>query len=92
MAVQNCIDRTAHIVSDEGFGIPGSTSDLFYLLEENGYLDNNTTEDMVKSMGFRNLAVHEYGKLELKQVFGVMQAETKDLDGFLVSILNELGI
>lgn len=92
MAVQNCIDIAAHIVSEEGFGIPGSTSELFYLLEENGYLDPKTTENMVRSVGFRNLVVHEYGKLELDQVFEVTQEGTKDLDGFLVSILNKLGI
>lgn len=92
MAVQNCIDIAAHIVSEEGFGVPGSTSELFYLLEENGYLDPRTTENMVRSVGFRNLVVHEYGKLELNQVFEVTQKGTKDLDGFLVSILNRLGI
>jgi len=31
MAIQNCIDIAAHIVSDEGFGVPGSTSEIFYL-------------------------------------------------------------
>jgi uncharacterized protein YutE (UPF0331/DUF86 family) len=92
MAVQNCIDIAAHIVSEEGFGVPGSTSELFYLLEENGYLDPKTTETMVRSVGFRNLVVHEYGKLELNQVFEVTQEGTKDLDGFLVTILNKLGI
>ena len=30
MAIQNCIDIAAHIVSDEGFGVPGSTSEIFY--------------------------------------------------------------
>jgi uncharacterized protein YutE (UPF0331/DUF86 family) len=68
MAVQNCIDIAAHIVSEEGFGVPGSTNEMFYLLEENGYLDVELTERMVKSVGFRNLIDHEYGKLELKQV------------------------
>jgi uncharacterized protein YutE (UPF0331/DUF86 family) len=92
MAVQNCIDIAAHIVSEEGFGIPGSTSELFYLLEENGYLDPKTTENMVRSVGFRNLVVHEYGKLELNQVFEVTQEGIQDIDGFLVSILRKLGI
>ena len=25
----------AHIISEEGFGVPGSTNEMFYLLEEN---------------------------------------------------------
>ena len=48
MAVQNCIDIAAHIISDEAYGVPGSTNEMFYLLEENGYLDNEITERMVK--------------------------------------------
>ena len=92
MAVQNCIDIAAHIVSEEGFGVPGSTSEMFYLLEENGYLDTKATENMVKFIGFRNLVVHEYGKLELKTVFKVAQEDIKDLDEFLILIFNRLGL
>ena len=33
LAIQNCIDIAAHIVSDEGLGVPGSTNEMFYLLE-----------------------------------------------------------
>jgi uncharacterized protein YutE (UPF0331/DUF86 family) len=44
ISIQNCIDIAAHIISDEGLGVPGSASEMFYLLEENGYLNNNITE------------------------------------------------
>ncbi len=91
MAVQNCIDIAAHIISEEGFGVPGSTNEMFYLLEENGYLDSELTEKMVKAVGFRNLVVHEYGKIELKQVFEVAQEDIKDLDEYLISIFKKSG-
>jgi len=55
MAIQNCIDMAAHIISEEGLGMPGSTSEMFYLLEENGYLDHAITEKMIKAVGFRNI-------------------------------------
>jgi uncharacterized protein YutE (UPF0331/DUF86 family) len=32
MAVQNCIDIAAHIVSEEGYGVPGSANEMFYML------------------------------------------------------------
>ena len=44
LAVQNCIDIAAHIISDEDLGIPGSTNEMFYMLEENGYLTRDITE------------------------------------------------
>ena len=92
MAIQNCIDIAAHIISEEGFGVPGSTNEMFYLLEENGYLDTDLTEKMVKAVGFRNLIVHEYGKVELKQVFAVAQNNIEDLNEYLRSIFKKLGL
>ena len=92
MAIQNCIDIAAHIISDEGFGVPGSTNEMFYLLEENGYLDNEITEKMVKAVGLRNLVVHEYGKIDLERIFEVTQKDIIDLNEFLKSIFKKLGL
>ena len=92
MAIQNCIDIAAHIVSEEGLGVPGSTNEMFYLLEENEYLNNELTEKMVKAVGFRNLIVHEYGKIDLEQVFEVAQEDIKDLNEYLVLIFQSLDL
>jgi len=43
-AVQNCIDIAAHIISEESFGVSGSTTEMLYILEKNGYLDNDLTK------------------------------------------------
>jgi uncharacterized protein YutE (UPF0331/DUF86 family) len=92
MAIQNCIDIAAHIISDEGLGVPGSTNEMFYLLEENGYLDHDITEKMVKAVGFRNLIVHEYVKIELDQVFEIAVKKIKDLNEYLKSNFRKLGL
>ena len=52
IAIQNCIDIASHIVSDQGFGLPGSNNEMFYMLQDNGYLDLNLTEKMVAAVGF----------------------------------------
>ncbi len=92
MAVQNCIDIAAHIVSEEGFGVPGSTNEMFYSLEENGYLGSELTEKMVKAVGFRNLIVHEYAKIELEQVFEISKEDINDLNDYLKSIFDKLNL
>lgn len=92
MAIQNCIDIAAHIVSDEGLGLPGSISEIFYLLEENGILDSVLTEKMVKAIGFRSLIVHQYGKIDVERVFEVARKDIQDLNDFLVAILEKLGL
>ena len=92
MAVQNCIDIAAHIISEKGLGVPGSTTEMFYVLGKNGYLDSDLTQKMVKAIGFRNLIVHEYGKIELEQVYEIAQNDIKDLNEYLKAIIKKLGL
>jgi uncharacterized protein YutE (UPF0331/DUF86 family) len=47
---------------------------------------------MVKAVGFRNLIVHEYTRLDLGQVLRIAQKDITDLKGFLQSIFKKLGI
>ena len=89
-AIQGCIDIAAHIISDENLGLPGSTNEMFYLLEDNGYLDRNLTEKMVKAVGFRNLIAHEYEKLDLKQVHKVANIDVLDLNAYIKAILKKI--
>jgi uncharacterized protein YutE (UPF0331/DUF86 family) len=92
MAVQNCIDIAAHIISEKGLGVPGSTTEMFFVLEKNGYLDDSLTQKMVRAIGFRNLIVHEYGKIELEQVYKIAQEDINDLNAYLKAIIKKLGL
>ena len=87
MAIQNCIDIAAYIVGDEGLGVPGSTNEMFYLLEEHGLLGPQLVEKMVKAVGFRNLVVHEYGKVDLEQVLDIAHKGLDDLQKYVASVL-----
>ena len=90
MAIQNCIDMAAHIVSQESLGMPGSYNEMLYLLEENGYIHKSITELMVKAVGFRNLVVHEYTKMNMNQIFKTAQTAPQDINRYLRSILSKI--
>ncbi len=92
MAVQNCIDIAAHIISDDELGMAGSTSEMFYILQENAYLTFELAEKMVAAVGFRNIAVHEYGNIDLKLVFQMAKKDLDDLERFVKAILEKCGI
>ena len=92
VAVQNCIDIAAHIIGAEGLGVPGSTAEMFYLLEENDYLNSEITEKMIKAVGLRNLIAHEYGKIDLNQIYEISRNDYKDLNTYLVAIFEKLGL
>jgi uncharacterized protein YutE (UPF0331/DUF86 family) len=89
LAIQSCIDIAAHIVSEEGLGVPGSTSEMFYLLQDNNYLGPQLTEKMVKAVGFRNLIVHAYTKLDLVQAYEIARKDIMDLNEFLKTIVQK---
>lgn len=65
---------------------------MLYLLEENRFLDGDITGKMIKAVGFRNLIVHEYGKIELDQVFEVAKKDIYDFAEYLKSIIQKLDI
>ena len=92
MAIQNCIDLATHVVGDDNLGVPGSTNEIFYLLEDNGYISSDITEKMVAAVGFRNLIVHEYVRVDLRQVYQIAHNEIEDLQEFVKVILNQVGI
>ena len=92
MAVQNCIDIAAHVISDEELGVAGSTNEMFYILQENGYLTPELTEKMVAAVGFRNLVIHEYGKIDLAKVYQIAHKDVDDLEEYLRAIFRNCGI
>ena len=65
---------------------------MFYLLEENRYIGTQLTEQMVNAVGFRNPIVHEYARVELTEVFEVAHKDVEDLNEYLKSILEKVGI
>ncbi|GKT08590.1 DUF86 domain-containing protein [Desulforhabdus sp. TSK] len=91
MAIQSCIDIASHVVAEEEFGIAGSTNELFYLLEENGIIPTALAERMVQAVGFRNLIVHEYGRVNLEIVYRAARENLDDLLEFMQVILGRFG-
>jgi len=88
-ALQGCIDLAAHIVSDEGFGMVGSTNEFFYLLEEQEIITPELTEKMVRAVGFRNLCVHEYGRVDLDRVYDIAAEGSSDIREFLRMVVRK---
>ena len=91
-AIQNCIDIGSHIISDEGMGVAGSTSEIFYILQENDFIDAQLTEKIITAVGFRNLVAPEYGNLDLAKVYQIIHEDIEDIEYFIGTILEKCGI
>lgn len=86
-AVQAAIDLAAHIVASEGLGLPDSLRDHFRLLQQAGIISPALTEKMIAMVGFRNIAVHNYQKLDLDILKSILQHNLGDLETFCRAIL-----
>ncbi len=78
-AVQVCVDIAAHLNAQLAVRAPESMVESFENLNRLGIISDKICEQMKKSIGFRNIAVHEYSTINWDIVFSV---STTDLNGF----------
>ncbi|MDD2574158.1 MAG: DUF86 domain-containing protein [Bacillota bacterium] len=86
-ACEACIDLAMHVVSDKRLGLPQSTRDAFDSLEQNKIIDSEMASRLKTMVGFRNIAVHEYQKLNLVIVQRIIEMHLNDLLEFAHFIL-----
>lgn len=86
-SIQACMDIGAHIISDAGWEVPGSQSDIFEILSKNGIIAKSLSQRMIKMIGFRNRIVHEYEKIDLRIAYEVWSKRIRDIDSFCKSIV-----
>ncbi|MFQ5709974.1 MAG: DUF86 domain-containing protein, partial [bacterium] len=73
LTIQACIDMGVRIIADEGWGTPGSFSDVFYKLQDHAIIDRTLSEQLVQMVGFRNRVIHDYEDLDLNIVYDIWQ-------------------
>jgi uncharacterized protein YutE (UPF0331/DUF86 family) len=64
-ACEAALDMGQHLIRKYKLGIPQSSRDVFTLLASANFLPAELAEKMKKMVGFRNIAVHEYQRLQL---------------------------
>jgi len=79
-ACEGAIDAAMHLVRIHRLGIPQETREAFDLLQQAGRLDASLAERLKKMVGFRNVAIHDYQKLNLTIVQSILDER---LDDFL---------
>ncbi len=80
-ACEAAIDMGNHVVRERGLGIPQSSRDTFQLLERAGFIDPALSQSLQGMVGFRNVAVHDYQRLNLAILRTVID---RNLADFLV--------
>ncbi len=78
-AIQLSVDIGSHIISDTDTGAPATMGQVFIELEKLGAISSGTCKAMTRSVGFRNIAVHEYTNIRWEIVLSICE---KSLDDF----------
>ena len=91
-AVQAMIDLAAHAVASEGLGLPDSLGASFTLLEHGGLIDAELAERMRRMTGFRNVAVHEYRRIDPALLGAIVRERLGDLRAFAARMLERAGL
>jgi uncharacterized protein YutE (UPF0331/DUF86 family) len=81
-ACEASIDAAMRVVKRRGLGLPNESRAAFELLHTAGHLEAPLAEGIKKMVGFRNVAVHGYRKLDLDIVQAIIEKHLSDLLAF----------
>jgi uncharacterized protein YutE (UPF0331/DUF86 family) len=82
VAIEVCIDVAYHVIADRGWAPPDRAADAFELLAARGMLDADLASRLGRAVGLRNVLVHEYVKVDLERLVGVIRDGLGDLRAF----------
>lgn len=89
-AVQLCVDMAAHLLAGTSQSVPATMAEAFLLLARLGVIDDDLALRMRRSVGFRNIAVHNYEVLNWQLVFELAGDPLRDFDRFAVAVAQHL--
>ncbi|MDD5474735.1 MAG: DUF86 domain-containing protein [Candidatus Methanoperedens sp.] len=83
LASENLLDICNLIISEKGFGIPTDSKDCIRKLSENGVIPESLSIRLEELVGFRNLLVHQYGRVDDSKAYYYLNEESKDFYEFI---------
>jgi uncharacterized protein YutE (UPF0331/DUF86 family) len=86
-ACETAIDLAMYMVSQRKLGVPQDSRDAFSLLQTAGILPADLAQRMQRMVGFRNVAVHEYARLNLDVVRTIITKQMGDFRTFSSTIV-----
>lgn len=85
-AVQTCVDIASLVIAESDEQAPETMRESFAILKKLQFISEDTAEKMQNAVSFRNIAVHNYQKIDWKIVFNIA---TQHIDDFK-TFINEL--
>ena len=90
-ACELTIDIANYLIKTKKLGLPQDSRDSFALLQRAGLITIEQMKVLQSMVGFRNTLVHQYQKLNLQIMVGVIEHRLGDLLDFANSALDAAG-
>jgi len=81
-ACEAAIDGAMRVINKNRLGLPQESREAFTMLEEAGLLDRDLAARLRRMVGFRNVAVHDYQRLDWGIVRSILDHDLPDLRRF----------
>lgn len=86
-AVQICVDIGAHLISATELPPPDTMGQTFDVLSKAGMISADLAVRMKKSVGFRNIAVHNYDAINWAIVYSIARSSLPDFGEFAKAVV-----
>lgn len=83
-ACEAAIDLGMRLVRMKQLGVPQTTREVFDLLARHKVISHDLSQRLQKMVGFRNIAVHNYEKVDLAVVRSILKNNLGDFEEFCV--------
>lgn len=88
-ACEAAIALAMHWVAENSWGVPNSSREAFDLLAENGVIETELATRLKAMVGFRNIAIHDYQKINLEILERIITHHLSDLTYYAHILLNK---
>jgi uncharacterized protein YutE (UPF0331/DUF86 family) len=88
LVIETCMDVADHIVADRGLRVPETGADTFEILGEAGLLLVPLATALASMVGFRNILVHDYARIDPVIVVRVLRSDLADVERFRDAVHN----
>jgi len=87
-ACEASIDLAIRLIRIKKLGIPQDSRDAFAILEKEGMLNKDLSHKLQNMVGFRNIAVHNYQKVNLHILRSILNEHLEDFELLIQELSN----
>jgi len=87
LAIEACMDIADHIVADRRLPVPDTAAATFAVLAEAGILEPELGRALGRMVGFRDILVHDYARLDPVILLRVLKVDLADIERFRAGVL-----